>query len=67
MQTVANAETASVTDAFEAGFGGRFAELAAIPAAAGDSLMPDHADNHESLFGDDEGRSEIQNALHHAD
>ena len=28
--------------------------------------MPDHADDHDSLFGDDEGPSEIQDALHHA-
>lgn len=65
MQSVVEAETASVGDALEAEFADAFAELAAIPAA-GDSLMPDHADDHDSPFGDDEGPSEIQDALHHA-
>lgn len=65
MQSIAEAETASVADPFEPEIEGVFAELAAIPAAGG-SLMSDHADDHDSIFGDDEGSSEIQDALHHA-
>ena len=47
--SVSEAEKASVADTFEVEFADACAELAAIPAF-GDSLMPDHADDHDSFF-----------------